>query len=113
MEPARANSTRARKSSSMLPTMSRIVPGGQYHADHYEAAELSVLRHKRVAGDVHENDSNEKACVRGRDGGGGGPCSPARADPTSGPGPGGGGAVPHIPPPGAGPGAGEIQLEAR
>src|SRR5262249_55139836 len=46
MEPARANSTRARKSSSMPPTMSRIVPGGQYHADHYEAAELSVLRHK-------------------------------------------------------------------
>src|SRR5262245_32081354 len=29
-----------------LPTINRIVPGGQYHADNYEAAELSVLRHK-------------------------------------------------------------------
>src|SRR6476660_8527964 len=28
------------------PTDSRIVPGGQYHCDHYEAVELSILRHK-------------------------------------------------------------------
>src|SRR5262249_5172611 len=26
--------------------ISRIVPSGQYHGDHYEAVELSVLRHK-------------------------------------------------------------------
>src|SRR5262245_38436761 len=56
MEPARANSTRARKSSNkgtppeelsnLLPTIGRIVPSSQYHCDHYEAVELSVLRHK-------------------------------------------------------------------
>src|SRR5262245_6233868 len=56
MDPARANSTRARKSSNkgtppeelseLLRTISRIVPGGQYHGDNYEAAELSVLGHK-------------------------------------------------------------------
>src|SRR5262249_58384593 len=31
---------------TFLPLNSRIVPGSQYHCDHYEAAELSVLRHK-------------------------------------------------------------------
>src|SRR5207248_5893606 len=55
-DPARANSTRARKSSNkgtppkvlpkLLPPNSRIVPSGQYHCDHYEAVELSIFRHK-------------------------------------------------------------------
>src|SRR5262249_2166316 len=35
-----------KNSQDLLPTISRIVPGSQYHCDNYEAAELSVLRHK-------------------------------------------------------------------
>src|SRR5262249_25107996 len=33
-------------SLNRLPTNSGIVPGSQYHADNYEAVELSVLGHK-------------------------------------------------------------------
>src|SRR6059058_1193357 len=56
MDPARANSTRARKSSNkgtpptllpnLLQTSSRIVPRSQYHCDNYEVVELSILGHK-------------------------------------------------------------------
>src|ERR1700752_1318164 len=50
MDPAWANSTRARKSSSMgvsyddLPTNSRIVRDGHYNRENNEVVEFSVLR---------------------------------------------------------------------
>src|SRR5579872_2467344 len=115
IDPAWANSTRARKSSNKETTNSRIVPGSQYHGDNYEAVELSVLRHKEWGagkGDVHENDSNENDCVRGRDCGSAEPCSAARADHAGGPVQGGRDAVRQVHRPGAGHG-GEIRLEAR
>src|SRR5215471_8277104 len=62
MDPTRANSTSARRSSNkgtppqvllnLLPRNTRIMLSGQYHADHYEGAELSVLRHKEAGASI-------------------------------------------------------------
>src|SRR5262245_27437483 len=81
-QPGQTRRARANHQTSP-PTMSRIVPGSQYHADNYEAAELSVLRHKEWQEMSHENDDNDSNWndgVHGRDVGGAGPCSAARAD---------------------------------
>src|SRR5213595_3125736 len=60
-----------RYSTSLLTTHTRIVPGSQYHGDNYEAAELSVLRHKEsVRAGGGASDSPRRSDRRAQDGGG-------------------------------------------